>query len=55
VVDFGGGWKEKVYDIKPQYKDTLRRNDGSVVEVSVWLKDPNWKKPPEKTKPVVVF
>ena len=34
-VDFGGGWKEKVYGLKPQYQDTLHRNDGSVIEVLV--------------------
>ena len=37
----------KVYDLKPQYKDTLIRNDGSVIEVPVWLKNPNWIKPEE--------
>jgi len=47
-VDFGGGWREKVYDLKPQYKDTLHAYDGSVIEVPVWLKNPNWKKPEEK-------
>lgn len=44
-VDFGGGWKQQLYDLKPQYKDTLHRYDGSVIEVPIWIKDPNWIKP----------
>lgn len=35
----------KVYDLKPPYKDTLIRNDGSVIEVPIWIKNPNWEKP----------
>ncbi len=42
---WGNGKLEKIYDLKPQYKDTLKRNDGSYIEVPVWLKNPNWKKP----------
>ena len=39
------GLKQKaIYDLKPQYKDTLVRNDGSVVEVPIWVKYPDWKK-----------
>lgn len=45
---WGTGQMEKIYDLKPQYKDTLKRNDGSYIEVPVWLKNPNWKKPEEK-------
>jgi len=43
-------WKEgpfpgtKVYGLKPQYLDTLIRNDGSVIEVPVWLKNPDWER-----------
>lgn len=46
-------WKEgpypgmKVYGLKPQYLDTLIRNDGSVIKVPIWMKDPDWGKPEE--------
>ena len=33
-----------IYDLKPQYKDTLVRNDGSVIEVPIWVKYPGWVK-----------
>jgi hypothetical protein len=36
-------WEERIYDLKPQYKDTLTRDDGSVIEVPVWIKDPGWE------------
>jgi hypothetical protein len=36
--------QKAIYDLKPQYKDTLVRNDGSVVEVPIWIKYPDWKK-----------
>lgn len=45
---WGTGQLEKIYDLKPQYKDTLKRNDGSYIEVPIWIKNPNWKKPEEK-------
>jgi hypothetical protein len=45
---WGNGQLEKIYDLKPQYKDTIIRNDGTPFEVPVWLKNPNWKKPEEK-------
>lgn len=35
----------KIYGLKPQYKDTIIRNDGSVIEVPVWIKNPYWVKP----------
>ena len=39
------GLKQKaIYDLKPQYKDTIVRNDGSIVEVPIWVKYPDWKK-----------
>ena len=41
LADF---WEEKIYDLKPQYKDTLIRIDGSVIEVPLWIKDPDWVK-----------
>lgn len=41
LADF---WEEKVYNLKPQYKDTLVRNDGSVIEVPIWIKYPGWVK-----------
>jgi len=50
-VDFGGGWKEKVYGLKPQYSDTLHTYDGEVVNVPIWIKYPDWKKPEENKKP----
>ena len=33
-----------IYDLQPQYKDTLVRNDGSVIDVPIWVKYPDWKK-----------
>ncbi len=45
---WGTGKMEKIYDLKPQYKDTIIRNDGTPFEVPIWLKNPNWKKPEEK-------
>lgn len=36
--------QKTIYGLKPQYKDTLVRSDGSVVEVPVWVKYPGWKK-----------
>ena len=45
-VDMGKPFgKQKVYDLKPQYVDTIRTYDGEVVEVPVWVKYPGWKKP----------
>jgi len=41
LADF---WEERIYDLKPQYKDTLTRYDSSVIEVPVWIKDPGWGK-----------
>lgn len=41
LADF---WEERVYDVKTQYKDTLIRNDGSVIEVPIWVKYPDWIK-----------
>jgi hypothetical protein len=49
-VDFGNGMHSKVFDLKQQYKDTLHTYDGDVVEVPVWLKNPNWKKPVDSTQ-----
>ena len=36
--------QKTIYDLKPQYKDTLVRNDGSVIEVPIWIKYPDWRK-----------
>ena len=33
-----------IYDLRPQYKDTLIRNDSSVVEAPIWVKYPDWKR-----------
>jgi hypothetical protein len=27
-----------VYDLKPQYKDTITLNDGTIMEVPIWFK-----------------
>lgn len=43
-VTLGYYGETEVYDLKPQYKDTIITNSGSVVEVPVWLKYPEWKK-----------
>jgi len=51
--DGGNGKPEKIYDLKQQYKDTLKLNDGTFMEVPVWLKNPNWKKPEETPKPIL--
>ena len=40
-----GPFGEKIYDVKAEYTDTLRRNDGSFIMVGKWHKDPNWVKP----------
>lgn len=41
----------KMYDVKPQYKKTIVRNNGSTIDVPVWLDDPNWTKPEDEQNP----
>jgi len=48
-IDLGVGKPQKVYDLKPQYKDTLRCNDGTIMEVPFWIKNNTKKK--RKTTP----
>lgn len=48
-IDLGVGKPQKVYDLKPQYKDTLRCNDGTIMEVPFWIK--NNSKKNRKTTP----
>jgi hypothetical protein len=37
-IDLGVGKPQKVYDLKPQYKDTITLNDGTIIEVPIWFK-----------------
>lgn len=48
-LGLGVGKPQKVYDLKPQYKDTLKLNDGTIMEVPFWIKKNSTKKP--KTTP----
>ena len=45
TIDLGVGEPQKVYDLKPQYKDTLKLKDGSIMEVPFWIKKNSTKKP----------
>lgn len=44
-----GPYGSKMYDLKPEYKDTIHRYNGSVIEIPIWEKYPNWKKPVKST------
>lgn len=39
----------KIYEVKPEYKDTITRYNGSVIEIPIWEKYPDWKKPVKST------
>ena len=45
AIDLGVGEPQKVYDLKPQYKDTLKLKDGTIMEVPFWIKKDSPKKP----------
>ena len=48
TIKLGDRWEYDVYEIKPQYKDTLITYDGRVVDVPMWIKYPGWTKPEEE-------
>jgi hypothetical protein len=39
TIKLSVGKPQKVYDLKPQYKDTITLNDGTIMEVPIWFKE----------------